>query len=53
MSARPVDLFSLSFDELRVIACDLAHPQRRDADELLTEWEADDAARYTPAGGAA
>lgn len=49
----PVDLFALSFDELGAIARDRNHPQQKEADDLLTEWQADDASRRTAAGGEA
>jgi hypothetical protein len=48
-----VDLFVLSFDQLDAIARDRSHPQQKDADDLLSEWQADHASRRTPAGGEA
>jgi hypothetical protein len=48
-----VDLYRLGFAELEAIARDRKHPQRQEADELLEQWQADDVARHTPAGGEA
>lgn len=53
MHVKAVDLSSFSYAELYAIACDLSHPQRDEANDLLAEIEADGIARRTFAGGEA
>lgn len=47
------DVYNMGYAQLLAIARDMRHPQRAEAGEILDEWNAEDAARKTEAGGEA